>query len=44
MGFYLSGHPLDAYGPALKRLGATTYASLTEDRRRAASRPSSPAP
>jgi len=33
MGFYLSGHPLDAYGPALKRLGATTYASLTEDRR-----------
>ena len=35
MGFYLSGHPLDAYGPALKRLGATTYASLMEDRRRA---------
>jgi len=33
MGFYLSGHPLDAYGAALKRLGATTYASLTEDRR-----------
>ncbi len=33
MGFYLSGHPLDAYGPALKRLGATTYAALTEDRR-----------
>jgi DNA polymerase-3 subunit alpha len=33
MGFYLSGHPLDAYGPALKRLGATTYASLIEDRR-----------
>ena len=33
MGFYLSGHPLDAYGPALKRLGATSYASLTEDRR-----------
>ncbi len=33
MGFYLSGHPLDAYGPALKRLGATTYASLVEDRR-----------
>jgi DNA polymerase-3 subunit alpha len=33
MGFYLSGHPLDAYGAALKRLGATTYASLIEDRR-----------
>ena len=33
MGFYLSGHPLDAYAQALKRLGATTYASLTEDRR-----------
>ncbi len=33
MGFYLSGHPLDAYGPALKRLGATTYVALTEDRR-----------
>ena len=33
MGFYLSGHPLDAYGAALKRLGVTTYASLTEDRR-----------
>ena len=34
MGFYLSGHPLDSYGPALKRLGATTYAALVEDRRR----------
>ena len=34
MGFYLSGHPLDAYGAALKRLGATTYAALMEDRRR----------
>ncbi len=33
MGFYLSGHPLDAYGAALKRLGVTTYASLIEDRR-----------
>src|SRR6185312_3548595 len=28
MGFYLSGHPLDAYGAALKRLGVTSYASL----------------
>jgi DNA polymerase III subunit alpha len=34
MGFYLSGHPLDSYGPALKRLGAATYAAMTEDRRR----------
>jgi DNA polymerase-3 subunit alpha len=34
MGFYLSGHPLDAYAGPLKRLGATTYASLLEDRRR----------
>ena len=33
MGFYLSGHPLDSYGSALKRLGVTTYASLVEDRR-----------
>ncbi|MCP5412981.1 MAG: DNA polymerase III subunit alpha, partial [Alphaproteobacteria bacterium] len=35
MGFYLSGHPLDAYGPALKRLGVTPYAAMLEDRRRA---------
>ena len=35
MGFYLSGHPLDAYGPALKRLGASTHCALVEDRRRA---------
>ncbi|HTP77051.1 MAG TPA: DNA polymerase III subunit alpha [Rhizomicrobium sp.] len=35
MGFYLSGHPLDAYAAPLKRLGATTYAALLEDRRRA---------
>ena len=34
MGFYLSGHPLDAYAAPLKRLGATTYAALLEDRRR----------
>src|SRR3569623_1158625 len=34
MGFYLSGHPLDSYGPALKSLGASTYAALLEDRRR----------
>ena len=36
MGFYLSGHPLDAYAAPLKRLGATTYADLLEDRRRSA--------
>jgi len=35
MGFYLSGHPLDAYGSALKRLGVVSYAALLEDRRRA---------
>ena len=34
MGFYLTGHPLDAYEAALKRLGAVSYASLAEDRRR----------
>ncbi|MBV9692622.1 MAG: DNA polymerase III subunit alpha, partial [Alphaproteobacteria bacterium] len=34
MGFYLSGHPLDAYAAALKRLGAVNYAALLEDRRR----------
>ncbi len=34
MGFYLSGHPLDSYASALKRLGAVTYAGLLEDRRR----------
>jgi DNA polymerase-3 subunit alpha len=33
MGFYLSGHPLDSYGAALKRLGASPYAALLEDRR-----------
>ncbi len=33
IGFYLSGHPLDAYGAALKRLGASTYSALQEDRR-----------
>ncbi len=34
MGFYLSGHPLNSYASALKRLGAVTYAGLLEDRRR----------
>ena len=34
MGFYLSGHPLDAYAAPLKRLGATTFGALLEDRRR----------
>ena len=34
MGFYLSGHPLDAYAAALKRLGVVSHATLIEDRRR----------
>jgi DNA polymerase-3 subunit alpha len=34
MGFYLSGHPLDSYASALKRLGAVNYGALIEDRRR----------
>jgi DNA polymerase-3 subunit alpha len=34
MGFYLSGHPLDAHAAALKRLGAVSYGALIEDRRR----------
>ncbi len=34
MGFYLSGHPLDSYAAALKRLGAVSFAALLEDRRR----------
>lgn len=38
IGFYLSGHPLDAYGVALKRLGAVPVAKLQEDRRRSAFR------
>jgi DNA polymerase-3 subunit alpha len=33
VGFYLSGHPLEAYGAALKRLGVVTSASLADDRR-----------
>jgi DNA polymerase-3 subunit alpha len=28
IGFYLSGHPLDDYGPALKRSGVLTHAEL----------------
>ena len=28
MGFYLSDHPLDAYGGTLDRLGVQSYASL----------------
>ncbi len=34
VGFYLSGHPLDDYEASLKRLGAVTFAALSEDRRR----------
>lgn len=34
IGFYLSGHPLDNYEAALKRLGVVSWAQLQEDRRR----------
>jgi DNA polymerase-3 subunit alpha len=34
IGFYLSGHPLDAYDKVLKRLGVTRYADLLADARR----------
>jgi len=33
MGFYLSGHPLDQFRVALKRLQAVTFAEVLEDRR-----------
>lgn len=33
IGFYLSGHPLDQYRIALKRLQAVTFAEVLEDRR-----------
>jgi DNA polymerase-3 subunit alpha len=36
IGFYLSGHPLDAYDQALKRIGARRYADLLADTRRGA--------
>jgi DNA polymerase-3 subunit alpha len=38
IGFYLSGHPLDAYTQALKRLGVTSYAGLLADVRRSSVR------
>jgi len=34
MGFYISGHPLDAYASALKRLGAVSFSGLIDDQRR----------
>jgi len=34
IGFYLSGHPLDAHALSLKRLGAASYADLVADARR----------
>jgi DNA polymerase-3 subunit alpha len=34
IGFYLSGHPLDAYAQSLKRLGASVHADLIADARR----------
>ncbi len=36
IGFYLSGHPLDSYAQALKRLGVQRYADLLADTRRSA--------
>lgn len=33
IGFYLSGHPLDNFDVALKRLQVTNYAQILEDRR-----------
>ena len=36
IGFYLSGHPLDSYTQALRRLGVTRYADLLADARRSA--------
>jgi DNA polymerase-3 subunit alpha len=36
IGFYLSGHPLDAYAQSLKRLGVTLYADVMADARRSA--------
>jgi DNA polymerase-3 subunit alpha len=36
IGFYLSGHPLDSYGQALKRLGVQRYGELLSDVRRSA--------
>jgi DNA polymerase-3 subunit alpha len=38
IGFYLSGHPLDNYDAALKRLGVVSWALLQEDRRRSSFR------
>jgi DNA polymerase-3 subunit alpha len=34
IGFYLSGHPLDSYEQALKRIGVRRYADLLSDSRR----------
>jgi DNA polymerase III subunit alpha len=36
IGYYLSGHPLDGYATALKRLGAASFADLIADARRSA--------
>jgi DNA polymerase-3 subunit alpha len=44
IGFYLSGHPLDGYESALKRLGAVTYAALWKIAAAPASAPCSRAP
>ncbi|MSP94667.1 MAG: DNA polymerase III subunit alpha [Alphaproteobacteria bacterium] len=34
IGFYLSGHPLDSYAQALKRLGVANYVDILNDARR----------
>ncbi|MCH8858921.1 MAG: DNA polymerase III subunit alpha, partial [Proteobacteria bacterium] len=34
IGFYLSGHPLDGYAQALRRLGVSSYTDLLADTRR----------
>ncbi|MBL26612.1 MAG: DNA polymerase III subunit alpha, partial [Rhodospirillaceae bacterium] len=39
LGFYLSAHPLDAYGTSLKKLGVTMFADLMRERPRAGPRP-----
>jgi DNA polymerase-3 subunit alpha len=44
IGFYLSGHPLDAYAQSLKRLGVTPYAELLADARRSSVKATLPEP
>jgi len=39
LGFYLSAHPLDAYGTSLRRLGVIPYANLVRERPQVGPRP-----